>query len=455
MARPAMMRSCPRNTLVVLWSVLVLVAAVQSRAEPPVTDLTVRERFEIWNGYNKKAYGADSINAKGKQQGQAYDNILIQRVIAGISGKNGGLSWRLALYDARAWGTSLGNDDFIKNRGTDQEHVMNPYEEFVEPYELSIKTPGFGTNHSLTIGRQVIGYGDKRIFGPGETTNSVGWLWDAVRYSARFQEGFVDFWYGQTKVQNPHTLDLFTRHAYQGAGLYGQHPLPGQGMIQPFAAWKQGLFFNNDLKESTYWFGARLVRDSEPGLVYDITLARETGQFLGRNRPGQGVDAAGYAIKLGWFFKQAPLAPKIMIGQVYASGDSDPDDTSNTTFTRPFGTTDGGHYGIMDLMSWSNERDNLVDVRITPWPGSRLRFVFHDFHLDQRADKWAYFGYRVPNNRYDRIGREYDLILTANPMTWLKVMAFYGHFTAGDFVEKNHIARNNADRMVLQLCFQW
>ena len=109
----------------------------------------------------------------------------------------------------------------------------------------------------------------------------------------------------------------------------------------------------------------------------------------------------------------------------------------------------------MDLMSWSNERDNLVDVRITPWPGARLRLVFHDFHLDQRADKWAYFGYRIADNLHDRIGREYDLILTTNPTSWLKVMAFYGHFTAGDFIEKNNIAHNNADRMVLQLSFQW
>ncbi len=167
------------------------------------------------------------------------------------------------------------------------------------------------------------------------------------------------------------------------------------------------------------------------------------------------MDASGYVVKIGWFFKELPLAPKLMIGRVYASGDPDPDDDEHNTFARPFGTTDGGHYGIMDLMSWSNMADNQIDIRFTPWPGCNLRLGYHDFRLDEKADKWAYFGYRIDNNQYDRIGNEYDIILTTTPTTWLNVMAFYGHFCAGDFIEKNNIAGNNADRMVLQLNFSF
>ena len=417
-------------------------------------DFSARERFEIWNGYNKKAYGNESINPKGVEQGEAFDNFILQRVICGLSGEGERFSWRFDLYDARAWGTSLEKDDFVKNRGTDQEYIMDPYEETIEPYELYGAVKGIGTETSrLILGRQIIGYGDKRIFGPGATTNSVGWLWDAARYSYKIEQGFLDVWYGQTKKQDPDSMDMFTKHAYQGVGVYGKWLFADWGSVEPFFAWKEGLYYDNGMKESTYYFGARAVRDNKPGLVYDITLAKELGRFKGREQPDEDVDAEGYAIKAGWFFKDIPFSPKFMLARVYASGDSDPENGDRTTFARPFGTTDGGHYGIMDLMSWTNMVDNQIDFRFTPWPGYTIRLGYHDFHLDQKADKWGYFGYRVEGNQYDHIGNEMDFILTTDPFKWLNVMAFYGHFCAGDFVEKNDIAHNNADRIVLELNF--
>ena len=144
-----------------------------------------------------------------------------------------------------------------------------------------------------------------------------------------------------------------------------------------------------------------------------------------------------------------------MLARIYASGDPDPDDDEINTYTRPFGTTDGGFYGIMDLMSWSNMVSNQLDLVFNVWPKYNLRITFHDFHLDEKADKWAYFGYQVADNRYDHIGNEIDFILTGTPADWLKIMLFYGHFNAGDFVTKNNISQNNADRLVLQLVFDF
>ena len=111
-------------------------------------ELTIRERFEIWSGYNKKAYGKKSINPSGDEQGDSNDNFILQRAIAGFSWEGKAWAWRFDMYDSRAWGTSLKEGDFIKNRGTGDEHVMDPYREYFEPYELYIALKGIGTRES-------------------------------------------------------------------------------------------------------------------------------------------------------------------------------------------------------------------------------------------------------------------------------------------------------------------
>ena len=438
---------------VCLCTILILWCAPVEAASNISAGVEVRERFETWDGYNKKAYGDNSINPKGTEQGESDDDFILQRAVFGLSGDYDRFAWRAYLYDSRSWGTSLQKEDFVRNKGTDQEHVMDPYRDYFEPYELYVQWKGTGTvKSSLTLGRQIIGYGDNRIFGPGAVTNSVGWIWDAARYSLKYKESFLDLWYGQTKDQDPDNLSLFRIHPFQGVGMYGHWPAADWITLEPFFSWKKGNFENSDRKENTYYFGARLLRKDKNGLVYDVTLAKEIGQFIG-TESSPHVDSQGYAIKFGWFFKDVFLAPKLMLARVYASGDPDPNDDEINTFTRPFGTTDGGFYGIMDPMSWSNMVDNQLDFNFKILPKYNLRICYHDFHLDEKEDKWAYFGYQIAGNRYDHVGNEMDFILSGKPVDWLDVTLFYGHFDAGDFITKNGIAQNNADRLVLELVF--
>jgi hypothetical protein len=446
---------CSSAALCCLCSVIFLFPPPLEASSNITAGIQVRERLETWKGYNKKAYGDDSINPKGAQQGNSDDSFILQRVICGLGGEYDWFAWRAYIYDSRSWGTSLHMNDFIKNSGTDQEYVMDPYQDHFEPYELSATLKGLGTDtSSFTLGRQIIGYGDSRIFGPGSTTNSVGWIWDAARYSLKYKQSFLDVWYGQTKDQDPDTQSLFRRHPFQGVGLYGHWPAADLLTLEPFFTWKKGNIESNGRKENTYYFGARLFRENKKGFIYDVTLAKKLGQFIGVESSPH-VNSQGYAMKFGWYFKDIFLSPKLILGRVYASGDSDPDDNEINTFTRPFGTTDGRFYGIMDLMSWSNMVSNQLDLVFNVLPKYDFRITFHDFHLDEKADKWAYFGYQVTDNRYDHVGNEIDFILTGKPADWLKIMLFYGHFNAGDFITKNDIAQNDADRVVLQLVFDF
>ncbi len=69
-------------------------------------DLSVRYRFELWNGMNAKNYGDDSPSAIGKLN----DKILYQRVITGLTfNPSKKLTIAFHMQDARAFGWSLRN----------------------------------------------------------------------------------------------------------------------------------------------------------------------------------------------------------------------------------------------------------------------------------------------------------------------------------------------------------
>ena len=69
-------------------------------------DLSVRYRFELWNGMNAKNYGDDSPTAIGKLN----DKILYQRVITGLTfNPSKKLTIAFHLQDSRAFGWSLRN----------------------------------------------------------------------------------------------------------------------------------------------------------------------------------------------------------------------------------------------------------------------------------------------------------------------------------------------------------
>ena len=172
---------------------LFLIATVETlKAEDFVFDGQIRERFEALNGMNKLAYGDHSIDARGNVVGNSNDRMLLQRIIAGFSyTQNEHFRYNLHMYDARVWGWSLNAGDFVKNPNTPDEYVMDPNEAYFELYDANIEirdlvVKGFST----ILGRQKIWYGDKRIFGPGDWGNSIGWVWDAGKFSYKKKRKF-------------------------------------------------------------------------------------------------------------------------------------------------------------------------------------------------------------------------------------------------------------------------
>ncbi|ADN08539.1 alginate export family protein [Sulfurimonas autotrophica] len=401
---------------------------------------SLRERVESWSGFNKKAYGDSSIDANGKKVGDSNDAILLQRIMLGGEYKTSNIDYSLIMYDAREWGSSLADSDFIKNKNTPYSYAMNPYHEHFELYDASLTFKSLGIqNLSFKVGRQDIAYGDKRIIGPGSWGNTIGWLWDAGRFSYKFDENFIDAWYGRTRTKDPNKFSMIEKHLYEGAIVYSHFQTILQGVVEPFYVYKHSLIPKISSEQKSYEYlnyaGARLYENDYKNFTYDVTYVNESGK-----EGSQKINDFAYIVKGGYQFKTAVLKPKIVLGRVYAGKD----------FTTPFGSTDGSHYGRMDLINWANMQDNQIALYLYPTSKINTKFTYHDFSLADASGKWAYYGYVNKSGYLDKkLGDEIDAEFFYKPVKNIKVSFIYAYFKAGAFV-KNSVADNNAQHLFLQ-----
>lgn len=416
----------------------------------------IRERFEQLNGVNKKSYGNDSLDAKGKKSGSSDDSLLVQRIKLGFEyQQTTDITWRLIGYDSRVLGWSLSNNDFVKNAGTDEEYYMNSHEEFLELYSAYLEINKFlDKDLTLTLGRQTMHYGDKRIFGPGNWGNSVGWIWDGAKLSYNNDGNFIDLLYGQTKDKDPYKFSLFDRHVYEGAGLYSHFRTSENGAIEPFYVYKNTIRptvkENNKIYEHTHNFGVRAYENNLNGFIYDATLTKQVGE-----KGSIDIDAYAYVLRGGYQFHSFAWKPKVIFGKIFASGDNNPNDNKSTTYTRPFGGTDGSLYGRMDIMFWSNlvQYETQLDLFITP--KDSLRLIYHVFSLDEAKDTWSYYKYKNKEGFSDTgLGEEIDIVYKHSHSKSLEFQAIYTYFNAGSFV-KNSVANNDANRLFLEFTYKF
>lgn len=408
-----------------------------------------RGRFDIYDGVNKLAYGDDSIDAKGNVRGASDDTIFLQQIITGLTYKpNDDWILKASIYDSRSWGSSLDANDFIKNPGTLDEYMMSFYDDHLELFDTYVRRQNlFNEDLTLTLGRQQLGYGDRRIFGPGKWGNTMGWLWDAAHLSYKEDKNFIDVWYGQTRTKEPNDFSIKHKHRYQGVGLYGHYETSTM-KVEPFMAWRNNLHHEVKAEDDLYYAGVRMY-ENDPGFIYDVTLVKEEGDSAELD-----IDAYACVLKAGYFFDDS-YNLKLTAGFIYASGDENPADNKMQTFTAPFGANDGLHYGRMDIMVWSNMKDIQGSISFNPTKKLFIETAYHHFNLAEANDKWYLFGYQnKPGNNYTHIGDEVDLIVKYKWSSSVDLLGIYSYLNAGDFITKNDIAQNNASKIFLQFMYR-
>lgn len=405
----------------------------------------LRLRFESYDNMNEKYYGSNP------KLGESKDSYLMTRLRVGAKYKiDDHWSTKVSMQDARVLGWGFENSDWY-NKEFGQEH--NTQVDEFELYQTYLQYKSEGT--TVTVGRQNITYGDKRVYGPGEWKNSGKWVWDVVKVSYKDDQDFLDVFYGGTMLHDANKFSLNHRHGYWGGGLYGHHVLRKTGAIEPILAYKENKHANEnyDALKSCY-IGARVYDTDFNNFFYDLLYVKSFGDYTNVDLSQSDIDGVGYHIETGYSIK--PIKTKVGMGYTYASGDN-PNTKANETFDSVFGASDL-YYGRLNLMQWNNLKDQEVFAVYKPNTDTKIKAEYHKFYADEQSNKWL--SYKIASMQNDHYGDEFDIIGTYNYNKDIIYLLGAGYFMSGDYIKeastKNaNITDNNAIGIFAQINYKF
>lgn len=421
-------------------------------------DIQIRERFEWrdnWIDYN------DNTDLRD-------DDALFQRLRLGV--KLHPVSWFTAyaqMQDSRVFWDESGAADFVVRKSPAdlrQGYIqLGPFEG-MPPLEL-------------TVGRQILSYGDQRLVGGFEWDNNAR-TFDAVKLRYKGEgywiDGFASYVveHEQDAFNDPDVEDLFggvyahceklenwTAEGYVLAraksDIDALNGTPAGDYVTVGTLWKskKGAFgpwdFNTELA-------------LQAGEVRNPVGLAPAGAVIDRTRQdliaGAAHVEAGYTFDYDW-------KPRLNLEYSYASGDDSPGDGTSNTFQNLY-PTNHKFYGYMDRFSWQNLHHVGMGVTAKPTDKLKVKLDYHLFWLDTTDDPWRFAGQGAVGGagRYGRalagdpdnfVGSEMDLTLWYSFTKWFKVQAGYSHFFASNYIDDTGAASDDADFAYVQTVFNF
>ncbi|MDT3777701.1 alginate export family protein [Nitrospira sp. MA-1] len=315
-------------------------------------------------------------------------------------------------------------------------------------------------NLTLKAGRQLLAWGDHRIFGTFDW-NNVGFAFDGVTMRYNHAQFPVELGWLRVAEGNcvPNAGGCTNGKASKGDGdiLFVRMPMKfGSVAIEPAYIYEDGGSTTGGPGTSVGGTATGPVggqqsnqqRSTVGGRVaFKQGMFDATGegywQFGELGVPGQPSNTRINALAGhldGGITLPVPMQPRIGAEINYATG-SDPKNGGHT-FSQLF-PTNHIHFGYMDLMSWQNMLTYGGNLQLRPTAESHFEIAGHIMRLANEKDNWytasqATFFNTPANNKEKSLGGEIDVVYTLffqnNKVGW---QVGYGHFFTGDYLKKN------------------
>ena len=310
----------------------------------------LRLRYEWFNNFNLKTYGSD-----------VDDQVLGEKLWldAGYRVDDDFLAF-LKLQDDHFWLSDLHVGDF-----TTAALPACPHQDPYDIHEAYLAFRKIGNSPvGIKAGRQVITYGDQRIWAPGDWCNSGKFTWDGVKLLWESSAADVDGIFGRRVLADPYRLDT-EHYDFEAWGVYARvKQLPFD--LDLFYILKTdahdataGESGTNSLALNAA--GARVNWKPADGFETGGTIVYEFGKWGEDDIAAWGgVISAGYTAPYCW-------KPGAKLSYTYASGDSDPKDGKHGTFDMLFGSA-SQYYGLMVTAQVGITQCRLHDGWFTPFP---------------------------------------------------------------------------------------
>jgi hypothetical protein len=286
----------------------------------------------------------------------------------------------------------------------------------------------------VKVGRQELNYGDQRLVGALNWTNTAR-TFDAAKLTYSNADVAVDvFASSVVAIQD----NVFDKHL-DGQNFYGTHATFKRAVpraeLNGYVFWKTTPFV---LAESgagdadTVTVGGRLAGKLAKRTDYGVEIARQLGSF-----GADEIRATATHGRIIHGFSDDARVPKLRVEYNYASGDASPADGVRGTFDQLYPT---GHakYGVIDQVGWRNIHNARIGAILKPHAKLTLEVDYHSFWLAHRRDGLYNAGgalvARVPGGAAgSHVAQEADVQLTWSIFENVSFGAGYGHWFPGSF----------------------
>lgn len=398
----------------------------------------LRARYEDLDNFNILGYGTGT-----------HDDALLFRTRLSAGYQFTAQAHALAEFqDARYWLSDLSLADF--GRSSSYYDRFDLRQAYLEWKRLG-ESP-FG----VKLGRQIMLYGDRRVFAPAEWGNTGNYWWDAAKFYYETDPLEVDLFYAQRVLSEPEKWN-FDHWPYHVGAIYArvkQLPVTLDAFYVIKHDWSGSAKGESGTGDETrHTFGLFSERPAGQGWDYGFFAAGQLGGYGRDDIRSFGIIArGGYTFKPTW-------KPRVGFEFNYASGDRDPNDGVAGTFDGIFGAMDIP-YGWMNVVSWKNLADYAVIFSVKPTQTLILSAEYHYFRLAQARDAWYWVNGRParrdPTGRAGRdLGSELDLIARWQVNRELEVMAGYARFFTGAYVANTPGESQDANWAFLQLTYNF
>ncbi len=298
----------------------------------------------------------------------------------------------------------------------------------------------------LTVGRQVLAYGDQRLVGALNWTNTSR-AFDAVKLQFRGEGARVDVFSAQVVQNDPAVRINRSMEGNNLHGVYGaiENVLPGS-TLEPYLLLRSTRSVVNELNQrgdlNRYTMGLRAWAKGLGPWDYNLALVRQWGDIA-----DAVIDAWGYYAELGYSI-DAESSPRLYVHYNFGSGDEDGSDGRVGGFDNLYPTA---HflYGYNDLVGWRNLRNIRLGAEFKPHPKFGLQFDFHSFWLATGNDAL----YNVsgvlsvappPGGATDlKVGNELDAVFTVPVSKAVSLSGGIGYMIPGPFLKANTPGNGN------------
>ncbi len=354
--------------------------------------------------------------------------LISERARVALGAEHGALRAQITLQDSRQWGPFNAYGFFA------------PHEAFAEVHTQTAR-PAF-----LRIGRQVVTWGEGRLIGEADWS-PVSRSLDALRGRVALGPFDLEALAAVIESSQPSSPSFGASNGptFTGTQLYGANLAWPVGPLLKVEVTSLARIARSGISESRFATAARSgetyvqsVRASGEGRgwKYGVEGAYEFGRVSAAIVPG-GLTRASYAAAahVARTFDTIGTSPTIRLGGSYASGQGAGGSATYTQFD-PILPDVHTHYGLMDVLSWSNIIEGNARVTVVPFTDTTFGLQYRYARLADASGEWLNSSLslvgRAPASSDATLGHEFDVIATWRPWAPFDVSAGYAAFLMGD-----------------------